>query len=186
MDSHAFERAFQRLIEVEKGYANNPKDAGGKTRWGVTERNARAAGYIGPMSEFPIERARTFYYDQYWALMRLEHLARLSDTITQEVFDTAVHTNQAFAAKSLQRCLNLLNRNEDVYADVEVDGLIGLHTRNALSLLQTLRGCEGERVLATMLNSLQGAYYIDRGEKRVENEEFMYGWFLNRVVIPQG
>jgi hypothetical protein len=32
------------------------------------------------------------------------------------------------------------------------------------------------------LNSLQGARYIDIGESRPANEDFMFGWFLHRVV----
>jgi hypothetical protein len=45
------------------------------------------------------------------------------------------------------------------------------------------RGSQGEVVLLRMLNALQGARYIEITEERVQNEDFIYGWFLNRVVI---
>jgi hypothetical protein len=45
------------------------------------------------------------------------------------------------------------------------------------------RGSDGELVVMRMLNSLQGAYLVEITERREQNEEFTYGWFLHRVAI---
>ena len=45
------------------------------------------------------------------------------------------------------------------------------------------RGKEGELVMLTALNCQQGMRYIELCEARERNEEFVYGWFKNRVVI---
>ena len=39
------------------------------------------------------------------------------------------------------------------------------------------------RVLLAMLNALQGAHYVEISEKNQNLEEFIFGWFRNRVVI---
>jgi lysozyme family protein len=43
-----FDREFEKLIDVEGGYTNNPDDSGGETMWGVTIAVARRNGYTGP------------------------------------------------------------------------------------------------------------------------------------------
>ena len=49
-----FEHAFERLIGHEGGFVDHPSDPGGATRYGITERVARANGYTGSMREFPL------------------------------------------------------------------------------------------------------------------------------------
>lgn len=44
-------------------------------------------------------------------------------------------------------------------------------------------GILGALVMLTALNALQGERYIYLCEKREENEDFVFGWFLHRVVI---
>ena len=42
-----FERAFEKLLGHEGGFVDHPKDPGGSTRYGITQRVARANGYEG-------------------------------------------------------------------------------------------------------------------------------------------
>ncbi|EPN8859692.1 glycosyl hydrolase 108 family protein, partial [Yersinia enterocolitica] len=37
------------ILGREGGYVDNPDDAGGPTRWGVTQKTALANGYTGDM-----------------------------------------------------------------------------------------------------------------------------------------
>jgi len=70
--NESFDAAFDRLIGHEGGYANNPKDPGGETMWGVTKRVARAWGYNGEMKDLPRETAKKIAYQLYWAPLRLD------------------------------------------------------------------------------------------------------------------
>ena len=52
---------IEEVIAREGGYVNHPADPGGATRWGVTERLARAHGYRGPMRDYPRGEAVSVY-----------------------------------------------------------------------------------------------------------------------------
>lgn len=53
-----FERAFEKLLGHEGGFVDHPKDPGGSTRYGITQRVARANGYEGDMRNFPLAEAK--------------------------------------------------------------------------------------------------------------------------------
>jgi lysozyme family protein len=178
----AFERALAHTVGIEGGYSNDPVDSGGATRFGITERVARAFGYMGEMRDLPIQVATDIYRRNYWNLLNLGNVATQSAPVALELFDTAVNTKHGFAAQSLQRCLNAFNREQADYPDIEVDGLIGYDTLASLNAYLLKRGLEGEAVLVEALNSLQGSFYIELAEARMKDEKFTYGWFKNRVL----
>ena len=41
-----FERIFDYLLRVEGGYSDDKNDKGGKTKFGITEEEARKYGYF--------------------------------------------------------------------------------------------------------------------------------------------
>jgi lysozyme family protein len=61
-----FQQAWELLVGNEGSFCNNPKDPGGATRWGVTQRVARSNGYQGDMRDLPIETAREIAKKLYW------------------------------------------------------------------------------------------------------------------------
>lgn len=178
----AFAEAFENVIGIEGGYTDDPKDSGGATRYGITERVARAHGYVGDMRNLPLGTAQAIYRAQYWDLLRLDEIARFSRRIAHELFDTAVNMGVGVAGGFLQRSLNAFNRNAADYPDVTVDNVIGPMTVSALRRLLAIRGGDGETVILRALNSLQGARYIELAESRPKDESFAYGWMLRRVA----
>lgn len=171
------------VLEREKGYANNPNDAGGETMWGITIATARRNGYAGPMRELPRDFAEAIYMREYVVAPGFAKIAVSSMAIAEELVDSAVNCGPGIPGKWLQRTLNLLNRQTKSFPDLVVDGVLGSATLVALMVLLKERGAEGEKVILRALNCLQGAYYMDITEKRAANEEFFYGWMLNRVAI---
>ena len=90
----------------------------------------------------------------------------------------------AFAKPLLQRALNLLNNQGKVgWPDLELDGIYGPATLNALKSYLSKRGKEGEHVLLKVLNTLQGSRYIQICERNPSQEQFFFGWISNRVVM---
>lgn len=112
-----FDEAFHELLGHEGGYVDHPSDPGGATRWGVTERVARATGYAGHMRDFPVELAKAIYRRDYWDAVKAE---QLPETLRYAVFDAAVNSGVKQAAKWLQRALGVAD-----------DGVIGPYTLNA-------------------------------------------------------
>ena len=177
------EQFLNELIRREGGYVNNPADRGGATKYGITEAVARQNGYKGHMKDLPESLARDIYCKQYWTVPRFNQVNALSPLVAEELLDTGVNCGVNFAKPLLQRVLNLLNNQGAIYPDLAADGIYGDKTIAALKALLNKRGKEGEAVALRMLNTLQGERYIKLAEKSPGQEKYVFGWFLNRVVI---
>jgi lysozyme family protein len=115
-----FDTAFTKLLGHEGGYVDHPDDPGGATRWGVTERVARARGYSGSMRDLPERMARDIYRADYWSAVRADDLPA---PIRYAVFDAAVNSGVGQATRWLQRALGVAD-----------DGAIGPVTLAAAAL----------------------------------------------------
>lgn len=113
-----FDDAFDRLIGHEGGYSNNPRDPGGETMWGVTERVARAHGYTGPMGMLSRERAKNIAKVAYWDRIQAD---KYDGAIGFQVFDAAYNHGIENAVRFLQRAVGVAD-----------DGLIGPITLAAI------------------------------------------------------
>lgn len=169
------------LIGREGRYSNNPSDKGGETMWGVTAAVARAFGYTGSMELMPRETAMQIYRERYWVQPGLDKINMLSAAVAEEMLDTGVNMGPATAGKFLQRSLNVLNKDQSLFPNLTVDGGIGKMTIAALKTYLDSRGNDGRTVLLRMLNALQSVRYIELAEANVSQEDFEFGWQLNRV-----
>jgi lysozyme family protein len=170
------------VLEREKGYANNPNDAGGETMWGITIATARRNGYAGAMRDLTRDQAFAIYVREYVEAPGFARIGAINITIAQELVDSGVNCGPGRPGKWLQRTLNLLNRQAKLFPDLVVDGVLGPATQLALQFVLNQRGVDGETVILRALNCLQGAYYMEITENRAANEEFFFGWVLNRVA----
>ena len=84
-----FEHAFEKLIGHEGGFVDHPSDPGGATRYGVTERVARANGYAGSMREFPLTEAKRIARAEYWDAVRADEVP---DAVRFDLFDAAYNS----------------------------------------------------------------------------------------------
>ncbi|MDY6957578.1 MAG: glycosyl hydrolase 108 family protein [Halobacteriota archaeon] len=176
-----FDKSFARTLVLEGGYSDDPNDPGGKTRYGITEYDARQHGYDGEMKDLPVEIAKKIYRERYWDPIKGEEIG--NQMIADEVFDTAVNCGVKTAGRFLQRSLNalFLYKGNEMYRKLVVDGVIGPKTLKALDKYLDKRGYEA---LLKTLNCLQGNYYViltesDRRGKKFAT--FFYGWITNRV-----
>lgn len=170
------------IIRIEGGYVNHPADRGGKTKYGITERVARAFGYNGRMRDLPKSKAHEIYKMRYYLRPGFDRVAHHSVNVAEKMFDMGVNMGPAVPAKFLQRILNVLNRGGRDYRDIPVDGGIGPLTIHALKAYLARRGMhEGTHVLLKALNALQGAKYIAIAERNPSQEAFMHGWLSHRL-----
>jgi len=163
-------------------YTDSPQDSGGPTRWGITEATARAYGYTGPMRELPRDAAVDIYLERYWTGPNFDRVNLVDPDLAERLLDFGVLAGQAIAGKHLQRCLNVLNRGGSEYPDVKADGLIGAMTVAALESFVARRGSTGRTVLLGMVTALQSEYLIALAERRPKDEEWQFGWQLNRAI----
>lgn len=179
-----FYEFVDKVIKIEGGYVNDPKDSGGETNWGITIAVARAFGYTGPMRDMTREQATEIYKARFWDSLRLDDVAAISPQIALEIFDSGVNVGTHRAGQWFQTCLNAFNQEGSWYRDLTVDGRVGPMTLAAFRDYMTRRrGQRGELVLLRALNALQGHFYVNLSQERQKDEAFVYGWILNRVEI---
>jgi lysozyme family protein len=172
------------LLKVEGGYTNNPNDAGGETNFGITKAVAVANGYTASMKDMSKAQALSIYQQQYFYAPGFDKVSLVLPSVAGELFDTGVNMGVSVASKFFQRALNALNNQGKHYPDITVDGQIGNGTINALKALVAKRGeDDAETVILKALNCLQGARYIDIAEARPANEDFVFGWLMQRVSL---
>lgn len=183
-------RTIQEIIEAvleaegEK-YTNDPNDAGGPTKWGVTLATLQKIRGL-PTTAAQVEKltrveAFEIYRRRFVVEPGFDLITALNWKIGAEVVDTGVNMGQPTAATFLQRSLNAFNQRGVLYPDVEVDGACGPATAQALKAYLAHRGEKGVTVLLRALNAQQGVRYLELAERRPQNEDFTFGWFANRV-----
>lgn len=174
---------IEGVINREKGYVNNPKDRGGETNWGITIATARRHGYTGAMCDLTRDEAARIYLSEFVTQPGFNKVVAINAEIGEELVDSGVNCGPGRPGPWLQRMLNLMNREAKLFPDLVVDGQLGPATLAALKSVLAHRGADGVRVILRALNCMQGAYYVEITEKRAANEQFFFGWMLNRVEV---
>ncbi|QOC54618.1 hypothetical protein pEaSNUABM10_00171 [Erwinia phage pEa_SNUABM_10] len=185
VDRWSMEGIIAAKVNIEAGYVNNPNDLGGPTNFGITQATARENGYTGDMRNLTRQMALDIYKKGWWDRMRLDRILAWNPLLADRMFDFGINAGRANCIKSLQRILNVLNRQGKLYADIDADGGIGPATMTALEGFLKARGLDGFNRLMFALTSHQVSYYTEISEKRVQNEEFTYGWY-DRVYREMG
>lgn len=103
-----FDKAFVKLLAHEGGYADHPKDPGGRTNLGVTQRvweewtghpvDEKAMRQLSP------EDVKPLYKRKYWDAVCGDELPAGLDYC---LFDAAVNSGPGRAVKWLQQALNV-------------------------------------------------------------------------------
>jgi lysozyme family protein len=117
-----WEKAFAAVLQHEGGYVNHPKDPGGRTNLGVTQRAWEE--YVGRSVDEAEMRALTpdvvkpFYKKMYWDKIKGDELP---PGVDYAAYDLAVNSGTGRAAKYLQQI-----------AGVPADGVIGPKSLEAI------------------------------------------------------
>lgn len=163
-----FDRALEFVLAREGGKVDDPKDRGGRTAYGITQRTYDAYRAGKPSRDVwdipPLDVLR-IYRRSYWDAVRGDVLAAASPDVALCVFDCAVNSGPGTAIKQLQTALG-----------VEADGAFGPVTETAVV---AAAGQGYPRLLAKLLAG-RDAFYRRLVAQRPEQGRFLQGW-LNRV-----
>lgn len=121
--SRGFAGALAAVLHHEGGYSNNPKDPGGSTFKGITQRTlddyrVGHPGFPARVIDLADEHIAAIYRDRYWNAIDGDELPQAVALIA---FDAAVNQGVARAIRFLQEA-----------ARVAVDGVLGPATHRAL------------------------------------------------------
>ena len=109
----SFDTAIERVLAEEGGYTDDARDAGGRTKYGISQ----SAYPSVDIANLTMDDAKAIYRRDYWDACRCDELP---DRIAAALFDSAVNSGRAPASKWLQQALN-----------VTADGVIGPQTIQA-------------------------------------------------------
>lgn len=124
----AFDMAFTVIVGEEGNFADDPRDPGGATRWGISQR----AHPDVDVRNLTLAGARAIYKSQYWDELRCDELP---PPLALMAFDAAVNCRPERAARWLQAAVGTAQ-----------DGVIGPKTLAAVAAHQG----RGVAVLAEM------------------------------------
>lgn len=195
-----FYKIIDEVLRREGVADNRETDSGGLTIYGISQKNHPEAAVFKRLARFGNlftqpheiqslrdlirsnlgfrEEAVEFYEEEFWLPLRLDEM--LSQSVAEELFDTAVNCGVGKAQEFFERALNLGNRAERDYPNVPVDRKMG---DLDLKYLETLVTRRTEAGVVKLLNVLQGARYVEVCEAKEKNEEYLWGWLTNRVVL---
>lgn len=123
-----FDSMIDFIIDrIEKGYANDPKDKGGETNWGISVR--AYPELKGRMKTLTREEAKSIYRRDYFMAAGI---ARYPARVRLAVLDGAINHGVGQSNKLVQKALNLLGTK------VVVDGEVGPVTVAALKKVDPL------------------------------------------------
>ena len=116
-----FDEAFRRVIGHEGGYVDDPRDPGGRTKYGISQRSYPGEDIAG----MTLDRARAIYLRDFWGPAGCD---AVPDGVKFDLFDAAVNSGVKAAAKMLQRAVG----------ETE-DGIIGPRTLQAVQSMPAPR-----------------------------------------------
>lgn len=112
-------------------YTNDPSDAGGPTKWGITQ-GALAQWRGRPVTSFEVQ---TLSKDEAVAIYRRDYMAPFEEiqdpSLRELMFDFAVNHGVSTAAKAVQTVLKRIG-----YYAGDIDGGFGRLSREALAKVQ--------------------------------------------------
>jgi lysozyme family protein len=161
MYSDKFLKAFEYLMYHEGGYVNDPKDAGGETKFGISKRSYPSLD----IKNLTRDQACKIYFVDFWMKAKCEDIN--DENIATKFFDLAVHTGIPQAVKLIQRALR--SAGEQVIED----GIIGPNTLSAINKADPTD-------LLAALKSEAAGFYRFIASINPSQQRFINGW-LNRA-----
>lgn len=153
-----FQVAILVVFRHEGGYVNDPNDAGGETKYGISKR-------VYPnldIANLTMDQAREIYYRDWWVHFSYSQIT--DGSLATKVFDTAVNLGAQRANKILQRCLNV-----NGFPNMVDDGDLGPTS------LAAINSCDAPTIL-TAFRGAQANYYQAVVAKNPNDQKFLDGW----------
>lgn len=170
-----YEKAIQKTLEHEGGYTNNPKDPGGETNFGITQKELtrvhESLGLPSSVKELTKENAKTYYKKEWWDKYHYESIK--SSKIATKLFDMAVNLGASKSTQIAQQSCNSFW----FYNLLVVDGIIGSKTIKVINGI-VLAGLE--QVLMNAIINKQKLFYEHLVDQKPNLKIFLKGW-LNRA-----
>lgn len=176
-----------KTIEEEGGsiFTNDPKDSGGPTKYGITQRFAEENGYVGSVEFLTLDEAIALGKKGVWDKLCLDSIFAISPPIAYMLYDAGYNCGWKRAGRWLQEWLTVNNNGGVYYKDIKTDGWIGDKTIKAFEAYLDKRSDAGIQNLVWSFLGQQSTHYKICAINNPKNERFIWGW-TNRVNTTFG
>lgn len=155
--SERFIECVKILLQHEGGYVDDPDDAGGETKYGISKR----AYPDIDIKNLTIDEAIAIYHRDYWRKIKGDQI--ICNDLAMQVFDMAVNSGIKTAVKMLQNIIGAYP-----------DGIIGPETLTAIDKYLSIEGLLWQYRYERM------KYYTSIVINHPKNLKFLKGW-INRI-----
>lgn len=180
-----FEPAVEYVLNNEKGFIDNPNDAGGATHFGISMRFLKNLSpdlrkkysIYDPeittdlIKNLTIDQAQSIYKGEFWDHAPFDRIMRQAHA--NYIFDMAVNMGISPAIKCVQRACWSVMKKWELLVD---DGILGEQT---LSMIN-----QSGIFLLPPIRAERGNYYLKLVEKEPNNKEFLDGWYNRTYNTP--
>ena len=152
-----FSLAIGRTLEHEGGYVNDPTDAGGETKYGISKR----AYPDVDIAALTIEDAKAIYKRDYWDKVKGDDINSQMNAFS--IFDCAVNMGISRASKLAQKVVGALE-----------DGVIGSESIAAINAYNM-------DLFDAQFRLEKIKFYAALCTKKPDQKKFLLGW-INRTL----
>ena len=134
----SFDKAYELTNKIEGGYVNDPRDRGKETWHGISRRyhpsleiweiidiakvDVTFPANLEEQDRFRVrlhELKHKFYQKEFWDKLKLGQLVDKQE-LANEIYDTAVNMGTPVAVTFVQRALNVLNKQGELYQNLQI------------------------------------------------------------------
>jgi lysozyme family protein len=178
-----FNIAFDKLMEHEGGFVDDPQDRGGATKYGISLRYLKSRKDVvdydgdGDVDKDDICKmnkmdAKVIYYNDWWR--KYGYYKVNSQNLSAKIFDLSVNMGPKNPHKFAQKACNLISGSS-----LSVDGIFGQKTIDALNNLEQ----DSIRKVLHLICLYAIEFYLNititSEESFSKNSRFVNGW-INR------
>jgi lysozyme family protein len=160
-----FDTAVNIVLAHEGGYENSPLDAGGETKFGISQRAYPNLN----IKKLTLEQAKDLYKKDYWFANNYDKLK--NQFVANKLFDVAVNVGSMVINKAAQQAYNILATALNYTYQLQIDGKFG---KNTIDLINEIDG-KIVTIYINIIERLMAAYY-----NKLHRSAFLTGW-LNRL-----
>lgn len=166
----SFTEIIRYILVEEGGFVNDPNDSGGPTNKGVTQNvydsyRLEIGSAQRTVKEITDDELYEIYFNLYWA----------SGACDKMCFPLNIVHMDSCVQHGVQRALEILQS----VLNVEVDGLLGPHTKEAINL--SCQSTDKAYLVAYRYILARVFYYDTLDEKHPERTKFLTNLWLKRM-----
>jgi lysozyme family protein len=172
----SFNASIDLIFKAEGGFSNHKNDAGGATKFGITQLTLNVYNKFIQEEEVTLHvkdlqpfEARQIYEQMYWKPLKLDEIE--DQKLAHCIFDQAINQGAQIAVKRMQQVFNF---NCRVLQPLKIDGIIGPRT------ILAFNSAQNKTKICLDFIKLSQHYYIEIVKVKNDQMVFLTGW-INRT-----